>query len=54
MVSVSCEFVYNVVDVNKNRYHFLGKTTTIDKCAVSLRVISIAYLIGQSLVKILS
>ena len=38
----------------QNRYYFLGRTTTIDKCAVSLRVISMAYLIGQSLVNILS
>ena len=38
----------------QNRYRFLGKTATIDKFAVSLRVISIAYLIGQSLVNILS
>ena len=38
----------------QNRYRFLGKTATIDKGTVSLRVISIAYLIGQSLVKILS
>jgi len=38
----------------QNRYRFFGKTATIDKCLVSLRVISIAYLIGQSLVKILS
>ena len=38
----------------QNCYRFLGKTATIDKCAVSLRVISIAYLFGQSLVNILS
>ena len=38
----------------QNRYGFLGKTATIDKCAVSLRVISIAYLFIQSLVNSLS
>ena len=38
----------------QNCYRFLCKTATIDKCAVSLRVISIAYLFGQSLVNILS
>ena len=38
----------------QNRYCFLGKTTTIDKCTVSLKVISIAYLFGKSLVSILS
>ena len=38
----------------QNRYSFLGKTATIDKCAVCLRVISVTYLIGQSLVNILS
>ena len=38
----------------QNRYRFLGKTATIDICAVSLRVISIAYLFGHSLVSILS
>ena len=31
----------------QNHYRFLGKIATIDKCAVSLRVISIAYLFGQ-------
>ena len=38
----------------QTRYHFLGKTTTIDKCAVSLRAIPIDYLFGQSLVNIIS
>ena len=38
----------------QNRYRFLGKTTTIDKFIVSSSVISIDYLIGQSLVNILS
>ena len=38
----------------QNCYHFLGKTTSIDKRAVNLRVITIAFLIGQSLVNILS
>ena len=37
----------------QNCYCFLCKIATIDKC-VSLRVISIAYLFGQSLVNILS
>ena len=56
MVSVSCAFVYNAVDINKIATTFFGKTATIDtcKCTVSLRVISIAYLFGQSLVNILS
>ena len=31
----------------QNHYHFLDKIATIDKCAVCLRVISIAYLFGQ-------
>ena len=35
-MSVSCAFGYNAVDVNKS----LGKTATIDKYTVSLRVIS--------------
>jgi len=30
----------------QNCYRFLGNTATIDKCTVSLRVISIAYLLG--------
>ena len=40
----------------QNRCRFFGKTTTIDKCtaSLSLMVISTAYLIGQSLVNILS
>ena len=38
----------------QNRYRFLVKTDTIDKCAITLSIISIVYLIGQSLVKILS
>jgi len=38
----------------QNRYRFLGKITTIDKYAVSLIIISIAYFFGQSLVNILS
>ena len=43
------------VRCKQNRYCFLGKTTTtIDKCTISLRVISIAYLFAQSLVNILS
>ena len=52
--SLICEYVTCVClqcgKHKQNRYHFLGKTATIDKCAVSLRVISIAYLFGQSLV----
>jgi len=54
MVSVWHVFVYNAVDALKNLDHFLGKTAFIDKCAVDLRVTSIAYLIGQSLMNILS
>ena len=50
MVSVSRAFVYNVVDVDK----ILFKTTNIDKCAANLRIISVAYLFGRSLVNILS
>ena len=50
MVSVSCVFVYNAVDVNKITTAFLAKLPPL----FSLRVISIAYLIGQPLVKILS
>ena len=46
-MSVLHAFVYNAVDVNKI-------ATALLKCAISLRIISIAYLIGQSLVKILS
>ena len=42
MVSVSRAFVYNVVDVDK----ILVKTANIDKCAVNVRVISVAYLLG--------
>ena len=38
----------------QNFYRFLGKTAIIGKCAVSLRVISIAYLFGQLLVNIIS
>jgi len=38
----------------QNCYCFLGKTSTIDKCTISLRIISIAYLLSQSLVNISS
>ena len=38
MVSVSCTFVYNAVAKRyQNRYRFLGKTATIDKCTVNLK-----------------
>ena len=47
-VSVSRAFVYNAVD--KITTAFLAK----DKYSVSLRVISIAYLFGQSLLNILN
>ena len=50
----ACVFVYNAVDVNKIATTFLAKPPLIDKCAISLRVISIAYLFSQSLVNILS
>jgi len=38
----------------QNCYSFLGKTATIDKYAVNLRITSMGYFIGQSLVNILS
>ena len=43
--------INNAVDLNKIATAFF---TTIDKCTVNLRVTSITYLIGQSLVNILS
>ena len=55
MVSVSHAFVYNAADVNKIATAFLTKPPPyVDKCTISVRVISIAYLFGQSLVNILS
>ena len=47
-------FVYNAVDEKHNLYRFLGKTATVDKCTVNLRITSVAHLTGQSLVNILS
>ena len=44
VVGVTCVHL-QCCTYEQNHCRFLGKTATIDKCAVSLRVISIAYLI---------